>query len=134
MSRVIAIDRAGDHYSEPLVYLLQTKGYDGYYLEPKGVKVARERLLDEASKSDTIDAASVAYLFYLRDVHGLSFRISAIKAELGSTASVLRFLIPQRQQCNKLASQCTNRFHQLLLAVFLESETQGSGLNHGQAS
>ena len=118
----IAVDHTGGHYSEPLVYFLQKKGYDIYYLEPKAVKAARERLLDEESKSDTIDAASVAYLLYLRDVHGLSFRISAVTPELGSKASVIRYLIIQRQQYNKLATQLTNRLHQFLVAVFPEAE------------
>ena len=119
---VVAVDHTGGHYSEPLVYFLQSKGYHVYYLEPKAVKAARERLLDEESKSDTIDAAGAAYLLYLRDVHGFSFRISAVIPELGSKASVLRCLIIQRQQYNKLATQLTNRLHQLLLAVFPEGE------------
>ena len=120
----IAVDHTGGHYSEPLVYFLQGKGYNVYHLEPKAVKAARERLLDEESKSDTIDAASTAYLLYLRDVHGLSFRISAVTPELGSKASVLRCLVIQRQQYNKLATQFTNRLHQLLLAVFPEGEAK----------
>jgi len=80
---VVAVDHTGGHYSEPLVYFLQSRGYPVYHLEPKAVKAARERLLDEESKSDTIDAAGAAYLLYLRDVHGLSFRISAVAPELG---------------------------------------------------
>jgi transposase len=121
---VIAVDHTGGHYSEPLVYLLQSRGYNVYHLEPKAVKASRERLLDEEGKSDTIDAAGTAYLLYLRDVHGLSFRISAITPELGSKASVLRSLVLQRQQYNKLATQFTNRLHQLLLAVFPEGEAE----------
>lgn len=121
---VVAVDHTGGHYSEPLVYFLQSKGYPVYHLEPKAVKAARERLLDEESKSDTIDAAGTAYLLYLRDVHGLSFRISAVIPELGSKASVLRCQIIQRQQYNKLATQLTNRLHQLLIAVFPEGESK----------
>ena len=115
---VVAVDHTGGYYSEPLVYFLQSKGYSVCHLEPKAVKAVRERLLDEESKSDTIDAAGAAYLLYLRDVHGLSFRISAVTPELGSKASVLRYLVIQRQQYDKLATQFTNRLHQLLLAVF----------------
>ena len=121
---VVAVDHTGGHYSEPLVYFLQSRGYSVYHLEPKAVKAARERLLDEESKSDAIDAAGAAYLLYLRDVHGLSFRISAVAPELGSKASILRCLIIQRQQYDKLATQFTNRLHQLLLAVFPEGETK----------
>lgn len=120
----IAVDYTGGHYSEPLVYFLQSKGYHVYYLEPKAVKGARDRLLDEESKSDTIDAASAAYLLYLRDVHGLSFRVPSVTAELGSKAFVLRYLVLQRQQYNKLATQLTNRLHQFLLAVFPEAEAK----------
>ncbi len=120
----IAVDHTGGHYSEPLVYFLQKKGYDVYYLEPKAVKSARERLLDEENKSDTIDAAGAAYLLYLRDTHGLSFRISAIIPELGSKASVLNSLVLQRQQYDKLATQFTNRLHQFLIAVFPEGEAK----------
>lgn len=121
---VVAVDHTGGHYSEPLVYFLESKGYQVYHLEPKAVKAVRERLLDEESKSDTIDAAGTAYLLYLRDVHGLSFRISAITPQLGSQASVLRCLVIQRQQYNKLATQFTNRLHQLLVAVFPEGEVK----------
>lgn len=121
---VVAIDHTGGHYSEPLVYFLQSKGYPVYHLEPKAVKAVRERLLDEESKSDTIDAAGAAYLLYLRDAHGLSFRISAVTPELGSKASVLRFLVIQRQQYGKLTTQFTNRLHQLLVAVFPEGEAK----------
>ena len=120
----IAVDHTGGHYSEPLVYFLQCRGYSVYYLETKAVKAARERFLDEESKSDTIDSANVAYLLYLRDLHGLSFRISAMTPELGSKAAVLNSLTLQRWQFNKLANQATNRLHQLLLAVFPEGEAQ----------
>ena len=121
---VVAVDHTGGHYSEPLVYFLESKGYHVYHLEPKAVKAVRERLLDEESKSDTIDAGGTAYLLYLRDVHGLSFRISAVTPQLGSQASVLRCLVIQRQQYDKLAIQCTNRLHQLLVAVFPEGEAK----------
>ena len=120
----IAVDHTGGHYSEPIVYFLQAKGYDVYCLETKAVKAARERFLDEESKSDIIDSVSSAYLLYLRDVHGLSFRISAMTPELGSRAAVLNSLTLQRLQFNKLANQATNRLHQLLLAVFPEGEAQ----------
>ncbi len=95
-----------------------------YYLEPRAVKTAKERLLDEESKSDVIDATSFAYLLYLRDVHGLSFRISAVTPELMSKAAVLNSLTLQRWPINKLIGQATNRLHQLLLAVFPEAERQ----------
>ncbi len=121
---VIAVDHTGGHYSEPIVYFLQARGYDVYYLETKAVKAARERFLDEESKSDIIDSTSAAYLLYLRDLHGLSFRISALTPELGSRAAALNSLMLQRWQFNKLASQATNRLHQLLLAVFPEGEGQ----------
>jgi len=119
---VTAVDHTGGHYSEPLVYFLQSRGYPVYHLEPRAVKAARERLLDEESKSDKIDAVGSAYLLYLRDTHGLSFRISAVTPKLGSQASVLRYLVIQRQQYIKLATQFTNRLHQFLLAVFPEGE------------
>lgn len=118
----IAIDHTGGHYSEPIVYFLQTKGYDVYHLETKAVKAARERFLDEESKSDTIDSTNAAYLLYLRDAHGLSFRISAVMPELESKATALNSLVLQKLQFNKLATQVTNRLHQFLLAVFPEGE------------
>ncbi len=120
----IAVDHTGGHYSEPIVYFLQGREYPVYYLETKAVKAARERFLDQESKSDTIDAIGSAYLLYLRDTHGLSFRISAATPELGSKAATLRSLILQRWQLSKLASQATNRLHQFLLAVFPEGEAQ----------
>jgi len=120
----IAVDHTGGHYSEPIVHFLQARGYAICYLETKAVKAARERLLDQESKCDTIDATGSAYLLYLRDVHGLSFRISATTPELGSKATALRFLVLQRWQLNKLANQATNRLHQFLLAVFPEGEAQ----------
>jgi len=101
---------------------LQNLGYKVYYLEPRAVKAAKERLLDEESKSDVIDATSFAYLLYLRDAHGLSFRILAVTPELMSKAAVLNSLTLQRWQINKLIGQATNRLHQLLLAVFPEAE------------
>jgi len=121
---VITVDHTGAHYSEPLVYFLQTRGYSVFYLESKGVKAARQRFLDKESKSDVIDSTSAAYLLYLRDLHGLSFRISAIAADLGSTAATLRSLVLQRWQYNKLANQATNRLHQFLLSVFPEGEAR----------
>jgi len=71
-----------------------------YYLETKGVRVARVALLGEENKSDAIDSASTAYLLYLRNIHGLSFRISATLAELGSNALALKSLVLQRWQFN----------------------------------
>ena len=114
----------GGHYSEPVVHFLQTKGYTVYHLETKAVKAARERFLDQENKTDIIDAIGTAYLLYLRDVHGLSFGISALEPELGSKAAVLNSLVLQRWQFNKLACQATNRLHQLLLAVFPEGEAR----------
>ena len=120
----IAVDYTGGHYSEPVVYFLVAKGYPVYHLETKAVKAARERFLDQESKSDVIDATNAAYLLYLRDVHGLSFRISATTPELGSRAAVLHSLVLQRWQFSKLVSQATNRLHQFLLAVFPEGEAR----------
>lgn len=120
----IAVDHTGGHFSEPIVYFLRGRGYDVYHLETKAVKAARERLLDEQSKSDQVDARGAAYLLYLRGVHGSSFRISALTPELGSKASVLNSLVIQLQQYNKQVIQCTNRLHQLLLAVFPEGEVK----------
>jgi len=120
----IAGDHTGGHYSEPIVHFLLTRGYSVYYLESRAVKAARERLLDEENKSDLIDSSGAAYMLYLRDVHGLSFRISAIAPELGSKAAALNSLVLQRYQFTKLVGQTTNRLHQLLLAVFPEGEAQ----------
>jgi len=120
----IAVDHTGGHYSEPIVYFLQGRGYPVYYLETKAVKAARERLLDQENKSDKIDSIGCAYLLYLREIHGLSFRISAAMPELGSKAAALRSLVSQRWQLSRLASQATNRLHQFLLAVFPEGEAQ----------
>ena len=58
----------------------------------------------------------------MRDVHGLSFRISVGRPELGSKAVALNSLVLQRWQFNKLATQATNRLHQFLIAVFPEAE------------
>jgi len=118
----IAVDYTGGHYSEPLVYHLQAQGYHVYYLETKGIKAARERLLDQESKSDVIDSTVIAYMLYLRDTQGLSFRISETTPELGSSAATLNSLVLQRLQFNKLVVQDTNRLHQFLLAVFPEGE------------
>jgi len=63
-------------------------------------------------------------MLYLRDAHGLTFRISAMIPELGSKAAALNSLVLQRWQLNKLATQATNRLHQFLLAVFPEGEAQ----------
>ena len=120
----IAVDHTGRHYSEPLVYFLQRLGYEIQYLEPKGVKAAKDRLLDEEGKSDVIDAAALAYMLYMRDIHGISFRISSVKSELGSKASLLRHLVLQKQTYNKLLTQTINRLHQFLLAVFPEGEAK----------
>lgn len=120
----IAVDHTGGHYSEPVVHFLKTRGYTIYYLETKAVKAARERFLDQENKSDSIDATSTAYLLYLRDLHGLSFRISAVTPDLGSKAAALNSLVLQRWQFNKLINQVTNRLHQLLIAVFPEGEVR----------
>ncbi len=120
----IAVDHTGGHYSEPLVYFLQSRGYDVCHLETKAVKAARERFLDQENKSDVIDSTSAAYLLYLRDTHGVSFRISAVIPELGSKAAALHSLVLQRWQFHKQVTQATNRLHQLLLAVFPEGEAR----------
>lgn len=118
----IAVDHTGGHYSEPLVYHLQAQGYHVLYLESKGMKAAKERLLDEESKSDKIDCIATAYMLYLRDTHGLSFRVSETVPELGTNAATLNSLVLQRLQFNKLLVQATNRLHQFLIAVFPEGE------------
>jgi transposase len=123
---IVAVDMVGQ-YSEPLIDFLQREGYAVYYLETRATKAARERLLDRESKSDLIDASSAAYLLYLRDTHGLSFRISSWTPEFGSKASVLRLLILQRLQFTKLTVQATNRLHQVLHVVFPEGESQYFG-------
>ncbi len=121
---LVAVDHTGGHYSEPLVYYLQERGYQVHHLEPKAVAAVRNRLLDEENKNDTVDAAGLAYLLYLRDVHGISFRVSAVVPRLGSRAAVLRQMAIQRQQYAKLITQITNRLHCLLVAVFPEGEAQ----------
>lgn len=121
---IISIDHTGGHYSEPLAGFLQNKGYKVYYLEAKAVKAARERLLDQENKTDTIDSVSIAYLLYLRDIHGLSFRISASPVDLYSKGTMLRSLILQRLQFVKIVTQATNRLHQLLISVFPEGESK----------
>lgn len=118
----IAVDYTGGHYSEPLVHYLQAQGYHVHYLESRGMKGAREHLLDEESKSDVIDCIAIAYMLYLRDTHGLSFRISETTPELGTIAATLNSLVLQRLQFNKLVVQTTNRLHQFLLATFPEGE------------
>jgi len=40
----IAIDYTGGHYSEPIVYFLQAKGYTVYHLEAEAIKAARKSL------------------------------------------------------------------------------------------
>jgi len=117
----IAIDQTG-RYSEPLVYFLQQRGYPVLFLETKGVKGMRKHLLDEENKRDETDAAGSAYLLYLRDKHGISFRISEVKAELGSQAVTLRTLVLQRLQYNKLFVQTRNRLRHLLHVIFPEAE------------
>jgi len=120
----VAVDHTGGHYSEPIVHFLSGRGYSVYFLESKGIKAAREHFLDEENKTDTIDSRGAAYMLYLKDVHGLSFRISAIIPELQSTTAAINSLALQRWQFNKLATQATNRLHQFLLAVFPEGEAQ----------
>ncbi len=63
-------------------------------------------------------------MLYLRDIHGLSFRISPMVPELQSKAATLNSLVLQRWQLNKLVNQVTNRLHQIMLAVFPEGEAQ----------
>lgn len=120
----IAIDETGSHYSEPITYFLLTKGYSVYYLEAKATKAAKERLLDQESKSDVVDSITAAYLLYLRDVHGISLRISAMIPDLQSKSTALKSLVLQRWQFSKLIVQATNRLHQFLLAVFPEGESK----------
>ena len=120
----VAVDHTGGHYSEPLVYFLEKRGYRVYHLEPKVVALVKDRLLDEESKSDRIDAVTLASLLQLRDTHGFSFRISAISPELGSQATILRQLIIQRQQYTKMIVQKTNRLHSVLVAIFPEGESR----------
>jgi len=121
---VISVDHTGGHYSEPIIFFLLSRGYEVYFLESKGIKAARATLLDQECKSDAIDSVSAAYMLYLRDTQGLSFRISLMKYELGSMATVLTSLILQRMQFIKLITQATNRLHQLLIATFPEGEAR----------
>jgi transposase len=58
----IAVDYTGGHYSEPLVYYLVKKGYSVCYVEPKGMKAVRDKMLDKDSKTDLVDAESMAKL------------------------------------------------------------------------
>ncbi|MFC1871048.1 transposase [Chloroflexota bacterium] len=124
---LVAIDHTGGHYCEPLVFFLAGKGYHIYHLESKAVKAARERLLDEESKSDHLDAACAAYLLYLSDLHNISLRIPRIEPALRRDSDILNHLILQREIYKKLINQCTNRLHQLLLAIFPEGERRNFG-------
>ena len=88
------------------------------------VKAAKERFLGEENKTDKLDAAILAYLLYLRDSQGSSLHITATKADLNSSATLLRSLILQRMQYVKLSTQATSRLRQYLLAVFPEGESK----------
>jgi len=120
---IIAVDQTS-YYSEPIVSYLQAKGYDVYFLETRAMKAARERLLDEENKSDKIDCSIAAYILYLRDLHGISFRIFQEKLDLESNAFMINSIVMQRWQLNKLINQNINRLHQLLVAVFPEGESK----------
>ena len=80
----IAVDFTGGHYSEPITYFLKSRGYNVFYLTPMGVKAAKERFLGEENKTDNIDAATSAYLLYLRDKHGVSLHITATTPRLSN--------------------------------------------------
>jgi len=121
---IIAVDHTGGHYSEPIVYFLLNQDYQVCYLESKGIKAARERLLDQENKSDEIDSISAAYMLYLRDIQGLSFRISLKSYELGTQAAAINSLILQRWHFGKLITLITNKLHQLLIATFPEGESR----------
>ncbi len=119
----VIVDCTGVHYSEPLIYFLQQRGYNVCYLESRATKAVRQKILDQENKSDIIDPIVFAFLRYLNDLHNISFRVSTIIPDLTSKATALRSLVTHRQQYNKLRVQATNRLHQYLLAVFPEAES-----------
>ena len=118
----IAIDHTGGHYSEPISYFLNTKGYEVYYLGPASVKAAKEWLLGEENKTDKIDSATLAYLLYLRDFYGVNLHLSVTSASFDSQASLLRSLLLQSNYYRKLGAQTTSRLRQYVHAVFPEGE------------
>ncbi len=118
----VAVDHTGGHYSEPVTYFLLSKGYDIWHLTASGIKAAKERFLGEENKTDKIDAATSAYLLYLRDLHGVSLHVSATNADLESKAALLRSMVLQRRQYGKLSVQARNRLHSFLHAIFPEGE------------
>jgi transposase len=118
----VAVDHTGGHYSAPLVHFLLTEGFDVYHLEPKAVHMVRKGILDEERKDDSLDAATLARLLYLRDRLGESLRIAPVRPDLTSSATGIRAAILQRWSANKTATQAANRLHQYLTATFPEGE------------
>lgn len=118
----VAIDHTGGHYSAPLVHFLMSQGYEVFHLEPKAVHMVRKGVLDEERKDDSLDAATLARLLYLRDRLGESLRIAPVRADLQSQTAGIRACILQRWSANKAATQAANRMHQYLTAVFPEGE------------
>ncbi len=120
----IWVNFAGGHYSEPLTYFLQKNGYDIYYLDPKLLKLAREKLIFKGNKDDKTDAACAAYMLYFQEYHGFLNREQTIRPELNSRASLFMSLILQRKQYTKHIVQSSNRLRQLLVAIFPEAENK----------
>jgi transposase len=121
---VTCIVDATGHYSEPLVYFLQNKGYGICHLESRAVKQVREGILDQENKSDEVDSVAFTLLRYLKDTYGLSFRISDRIPDLYSEASILNTMMILRDKYAKLKTQATNRLRNFLLIVFPEGEAK----------
>ena len=119
----IAIENVGD-YSKAIAYFLANRYPQTYYLDPKGIKDLKERLLNIYDKSDTIDCRSIAYLLYLIDIHNLPAPIRTIAPNLELKASVLGALLNQRALYTRLAVRTTHRLRQIMIVIFPEGENE----------
>lgn len=117
----IAVDQTG-RYSEPLVYFLQSKGYQVYFVDSKAVRGIEKYILSKEDKTDVSDAAAFAYLLYLNNEHSLPFRFTRVVTDFSSKGTVLRTLVLQLSMYRKLILQATLRLRQLLYVVFPEAE------------
>jgi len=115
-----AVDHTGGYYVAPLIHFLRSIGCRVSLVPGASAKSLREKLLSEKTKTDDVDAKTLAYTLYLH--HVLGSRLVTVRAGAldDDSAVALLQLSRLRRQLLLARIQASNRLNQLLSAVFPE--------------
>ncbi len=117
---IAAIDETGGYYGAPLSNFLNLIGCSLVYFPGYSGKLIREKLLLQETKTDRIDAKTLAYCLHLHQALGMKFNLVEVVKGTEDLALNLLQLCRLRQQLVAARVQATNRLSQILRAAFPE--------------